>query len=843
MAAARSHSRHTSSSHRIVSFIDYASSDRSGKCLGFLHAIFNSANTNVIELMVTPHGEIYVGPDVTAPPEEDSGVKISTVNFARPGVVNWSDDTVNKIALKTIQRFATNEHEFQSLLDILTTGTAPNPPPFGLSVDEIIFACTLRIMYLLEKSDRVHQGRMTYKIRNQEDLLPGSESLGATEHSFTLNFFTNRPIITGPRNLGPHESPMPENFWTECINIFKGKTTQHSRLEMFSKLLQDRNVRIVLPTVVQLPKLYTLSRDEHRSRYKSTTPVLGITSKVRKEKGYEHKIVALSKLHQDIASRDAFISHVSTALRDMHDIECYNWMVGDKRGYKDVKYDRHIRDGKLTAPPGVFDDQFNEDINDPSTVWNKLCIIFSLRGTTKGALVQWRVQTHLGVPHLVFNIWNLISGKAGISQTTPEAGYSTATTYDIMTFVRYIFKGNIARILDLTCQVPGGLHNTAWIVTKNPLATEGIFKSRILSLHPSGTRAITPRTSTDVARSDFFSGLGNISTIFDACRDDNTAKNLTSLVRASLTTHHLGTTEQSSFLSVGPVLSKLLNDSKFTTSGISSFGVSLEVKLLKQNPDIAKEVRIVFMSDLRHFGICVCRYIHDMAHKIYNFIPPLKSDPLNHDMVSELHRLLKLFHDAIYYLNIKQSTFVIHQPGSIESDLRLSHATVALKPMRKTFNRLDARLEGLLEGYSDRQQNSMKKKPAYLETERLRTNAESNISNLLEKADEYDSAVGPLNRVSKTLHNVAHFTYDDSPSPKVAHIKQKRPGIIATIDAIKRYCISLQPPPVGGPGGGGGSRNNKKYKSRKTKWSRKRKTRNRLSYRRRRIVVNTTKRK
>ena len=826
MAAARSrshshsHNGHAKNDARDVSFIDYASSDRSRKCLEFLHAIFNSANTNVIELMVTPHGEIYVGPDGTAPPEKDYGVKISTINFARPGVVNWSDDTVNKIALKTIQRFTENEHEFQSLLDILTTGTAPNPPPFGLSVDEIIFAYTLRIMYLLEMSDRVHQGRMTYKKRNQEDLLPGSESLGATEHSFTLNFFTNRPIITEPRNLGPGESlvqiPMTEEFGTMCINIFKGKPTQHSRLEMFSKLLQDRNVRIVLPTVVQLPKLYTLSRDEHRSRYIRTTPALSLLSKVRKEKGLEHKVVALSKLPQNITSDDAFISYVSNTflrnMRDMHDIECYNWMVGDVSGYKNVKYDRHI--GELTAPPGVFDDQFNEDINDPSTVWNKLCIIFSLRGTTKGALVQWRVQTHLGVPHLVFNIWNLISGKAGISQTTSEAGYSTATTYDIMTFVRYIFKGNIARILDLTCQVPGGLPNTAWIVSQNPLATEGIFKSRILSLHPSGTRAITPRTSTDVARSDFFSGLGNISTIFDACRDDNTAKKLTSLVSAPPTTHHLDTTEQSSFLSVGPVLSKLLDDPKFNNTGISSFGVSLELKLLKQNPDIAQQVGISDTRVLRHFGICVCRYIHDMAHKIYNFIPPLKSDPLNHDMVSELHRLLKLFHDAIYYLNIKQSTFVIHQPGSIESDLRLSHATVALKPMRKTFNRLDARLEGLLEGYSDRQQNSMKKKPAYLETERLRTNAESNISNLLGQADEHDSAVGPLNRVSKTLHDTADFTYDPS-SPKVAHIKQKRPGIIATIRAIIAYC---QPPPVGGPGGGGGSRNYKKYKSNSKKF-------------------------
>jgi hypothetical protein len=291
---------------------------------------------------------------------------------------------------------------------------------------------------------------------------------------------------------------------------------------------------------------------------------------------------------------------------------------------------------------------------------------------------------------------------------------------------------------------------------------------------------------------------------------------------------------------VVPVLSKLLNDSQFTTSGISSFGVSLEVKLLKQNPDIAQQVYISDTRGLRHFGICVCRYIHDMAHKIYRFIPPLNNDFSNHAMVSELNRLLKLFHDAIYYLNIKQSTFVIHQTGSIESDLRLSHATVALKKMKNTFDRLDTQAGRLLEGHSDRRQVRIKEEPKYRKTQLLRDNAEKRISNFLGQADEHDSAFGPLNRVSKTLHDTADFTYDPS-SPKVSHLTQKRLGIIATIHAIMAHCNSLQRPPIVGPGGG--SRTYKKYKSRKTKRSQKRKTRNRLSHRRRRIVVNTTKRK
>jgi len=513
-----------------VSFIQYAKSDPHGICIPFLHNIFNTANTNVIELMVTPHGELYVYEGNTAPQEYDYGVKMSTINFARPGVVNWSDDAVNRIALKTIERFARKELD-QRLIHILTTGTDTDPdnPLFGLSVDEVIFAFTVRIMYLLEMTDPIHRGPTEFYQRQQEDVLPVPESLAATSHSFALNFFTNRPI-TVQRNPPPSGSPvqtssMPEDFWMLCVNIFKHKTKRvgpenlFSKLELFSNLLRDNNVRIVLPTIVQLPKLYSLSREEHHSRSRTTT-VLGTPSKTIKEKGDEHKIVAFCKLREDIRSDHDFILFVKHVLieRDNSNIECYNWMAKDTSGYKNLKTDGYVR-GKLVAEVGVFDDQVKADINDPSKIWNKLCIIFSINGTRKGTLVQWRIQPHLGVPHLVFNIWNLISSKREIQQSV--AGYSTATTDDIMTFARDVFKDSTfhgpltARIEDLTCQVAGGLPNTAWIVPSNPLLLEGVYKPRILSLHPSSNRTMTPRINPSVMRFSFVNGLSNISTIFD----------------------------------------------------------------------------------------------------------------------------------------------------------------------------------------------------------------------------------------------------------------------------------------------------------------------------------------
>jgi len=830
-----------------VSFIQYAINDRN--CVSFLHNIFNPAKTNVIELMVTPHGELYVDEGNTAPQEYDYGVKMSTINFARPGVVNWSDDAINQIALKTIERFATNELINQRLIHILTTGTDTDPdnPLFGLSVDELIFACTVRIMYLLEMTDPIHRGPTAFYQRQQADALSGPESLAATSHSFELNFFTNRPMIVKrnpPPSGSPLQTPMPEDFWVKCVTIFKRKTNRvglemFSKLELFSNLLRDNNVRIVLPTIVQLPKLYSLSREEHHSRSRTTT-VLGTPSKTIKEKGDEHKIVAFCKLREDISSNHDFISFVKDIQIHIKrsKIECYNWMAKDARGYKNLKTDGYVQ-GQVEF--GVFDDQVKADINDPSEFWNKLCIIFSINGTRKGTLVQWRIQTHLGVPHLVFNIWNLISSMRRIQQSV--AGYSTATTYDIMTFARDIFKDSsihvplTARIEDLTCQVAGGLPNTAWIVPSNPLLLEHVYKDRILSLHPSSNRTMTPRINTSDNLSNFSIGLSNISTIFDSCRLDADAVNFNSVISALQGSRHPETSEYSSFLSVVPVLSMLLGDDNFNTTGISSFGVSLEVKLLKENPDIAQGFGIKDMSDLRRFGICVCRYIHDKALEISRFI---KSRGLSADQAEAF----KQFHDVIYYLNIKQSTFVIHGTGSIQSDLRLQHASRDIKRLRDAYDRLSKTNEGRLEGQSNRRQESIKRTPEFLVTEKKLKGVENRIIKILGEADNFDTGASEYNQLSNQLHKVADFTHDTS-SPKVSYLKQKMNGILATIEAILTHC-RLNPAPAAGPAPapGGGSRYYKHHKRYTLRQTKRKQIRNKSLRRRKRFAnTNRTKRK
>jgi hypothetical protein len=850
----RSSYRPTEVGSHDVSFIEYARSDPNW--VSFLHNIFNTAKTNVIELMVTPHGELYVGEGNTAPQEYDYGVKMSTINFARPGVVNWSDDAINQIALKTIERFATNELINQRLIHILTTGTDTDPdnPLFGLSVDELIFACTVRIMYLLEMTDPIHRGPTEFYQRQQEDVLPVPESLAATSHSFALNFFTNRPI-TVQRNPPPSGSPvqtssMPEDFWMLCVNIFKHKTKRvgpemFSKLQLFSNLLHANNVRIVLPTTVQLPKLYSLSTEEHNSRSRTTTRVLGIPSKKIKEKGHEHKIVAFCKLPQNISSNHDFISFVKDVLHiQIHikrsKIECYNWMAKDARGYKNLKTDGYVQ-GQRLVEFGVFDDQVKADINDPSEFWNKLCIIFSIKGTgtgtRKGTLVQWRLQLHLGVPHLVFNIWNLISSKRKIQQSV--AGYSTATTYDIMTFARDIFKDSsihvplTARIEDLTCQVAGGLPNTAWIVPSNPLLLEHVYKDRILSLHPPSNRPMTPRINTSVTRFNFVSGLSNISTIFDSCRLDANAVNFNSVISAPQGSRHPETSEYSSFLSVCPVLSMLLGDDNFNTTGISSFGVSLEVKLLKENPDIAERFGI---KTLRHFGICVCRYIYDKAFEIYSFI--------SRGLSADQAEAFKQFHDVIYYLNIKQSTFVIHGPGSIQSDLRLQHASRDIKRLRDAYDRLSKTNDGRLEGQSNRKQESIKRTPEFLVTEKKLKGVGDKITKILGEADNFDTGASEYNQLSKQLHEVADFTHDTS-SPKVSYLKQKMNGILATIEAILTHC-RLNPAPAAGPAPaqGGGSRHYKHHKRYTLRQTKRKQIRNKSLRRRRRFAnTNRTKRK
>jgi hypothetical protein len=281
----------------------------------------------------------------------------------------------------------------------------------------------------------------------------------------------------------------------------------------------------------------------------------------------------------------------------------------------------------------------------------------------------------------------------------------------------------------------------------------------------------------------------------------------------------------------------LLDDDKFNTTGISSFGVSLEVKLLKENPDIAQRFYIETISDLRRFGICVCRYIHDKAFEIYSFINSRK-------LTADQAEAFKQFHDVIYYLNIKQSTFVIHGTGSIQSDLRLQYALKTIKKLRGAYDRFSKINRDRLEGQSNRRQESIKHTSKFRATERLRQSVEKQITTVLGNADNFDNGESENNQLSAQIHERADFTHDTS-SPKVSYLKQKMNGILATIEAILAYC-GLNPAagPAPYPAPGGGSRHYKHHKRYTLRQTKRKQIRNKSLRRRKRFAnTNRTKRK
>jgi len=118
----------------------------------------------------------------------------------------------------------------------------------------------------------------------------------------------------------------------------------------------------------------------------------------------------------------------------------------------------------------------------------------------------------------------------------------------------------------------------------------------------------------------------------------------------------------------------------------------------------------------------ICRYIHDKAFEIYSFINSRK-------LTADQAEAFKQFHDVIYYLNIKQSTFVIHGTGSIQSDLRLQYALKTIKKLRGAYDRFSKINRDRLEGQSNRRQESIKHTSKFRATERLRQSVEKQIRN------------------------------------------------------------------------------------------------------------------
>ena len=791
---------------RRISFMTLAKMDPT--VCTFLHSILNPGNVNVLGTLVTPHGELDIEQQGH---QEDVGVKILTTYVARPGVVNWSDDTVNKNVLRTIDQFTRTDADFMPLFDVLTRGTPPPEPFQRLTVDECFFAATCRLMYKLEKSDRIHGGIESHKIVRAEQLVSTTGLRTSMSQAFDLNFFINRVMIL-PRSLErstqmPMPTPMSNELMMEIMTNFKRDAK--NRLNGFEDILNQHNATIVLPTTVQLPKLYTLDIDEHFSVQKCKTPVMAAT-KPDKEKGYEHKLLGFARCNgiTDVG----FISRIHSLLLSPK-IECYNWMAGDKNMYLNIRTGTYT--GKMATALGVFDDQVTPDINSISTFWNKICIIIQVNDIRKGTMIQWRIEDRMSFPHLVFNFWNVISNMLQIAQTTIGQNLSTVTTYDITEFADTIFKPQgsqvpvILHTIDLTCQVPGGITKTAWVIRQNPREdAELSVAGRISSAHAPSTRESRQRPRIEDLRSQFFNGIKSINSgIFDYCRSHK-YQTLRSLVTAPHTVHHTETSEISVFASIPAILKHLLDDHTFLLTGESSFNVSVQVKLLLDNPDFAELNGISDVPGLKQFGICVCKYIHDKCLESLEALTTGNSQNFKEAFMA--------FYKAIYYLCIDVDTFVVSGTGSNATDLEALNAAQGIRKIGKSLGRLTDSDKRQLGDLTGRKREAVERDPKYLRRQPGISSMEERITEALGTADAADLARPPFQRYSSMLHNAVQYIPPEAPKP-VELDERKKDGTIDTIAHIKAYCASLAHQPQPGGGGGGGKKHKTRVKRNKSR--------------------------
>ena len=738
--------------------------------------------------------------------------------------MNWSDDSVNQIVIRTIKQFTETDTDFAPILDVLTTGNSPPSLFDDLTVDEWFFAATCRLMHRLEMSDTQHTGPHGLKeVQAGHPVIPTDLRTSTTE-AFDLNFLINR-VMTLPRSLKQGEPiPMSDEIMMEIMSVFRSGSRQ-DRLNLFRDILNKHNITIVLPTTVQLSKLYTLDVNEHSSTVTTETPVLMLSKKTTKEKKYEHKIVGFVRC--DGVNTTGFINYIHSLLQTNPRIMCYNWTAGDESGYQDIRTGTYH--GIMATESGVFDDQVKPDIKYVSTFWNKLCIVIEVNSISKGTMIQWRIEQRMGFPHLVFNIWNLISNKLPIAQTSVGQDLSTVTTFDITDFANTIFKPPSSQVpvilhtIDLTCQVPGGQEKTAWIIRTNPRErAENMMATSILNAHAPTRRESHPRAHLEDVRSQFFNGIQSIdSFIFEHCRNGQYAK-LHGLITSPPSVHHTATSQISVFMSIPAILKHLIDDPSFQQTGNSSFNVSVQVKLLLDNPDFAKQNGIYNTHELKRFGVCLCRYLHDMS------ITVITSGSVFNESA------FKAFYNAIFYLGIDVGTFVVSDTGSNEFDLEYLRSVKTLQRTSNALERLNAANETYLGDSKGTTRQALMLVPHYRRRQPGIQKMDKRITDALVNADERDSATGQ--RYSRKLHIAVGYDPPEASKP-VKLDKRKRGPIISTIRHIKQHCPDLYGQPqaaAAGPAPGGGG---KKTKTRRVKRNKSRNFRNKSRVRRTRRRV------
>ena len=772
-----------SAGNRVISFMEFLTGNHSN-AIQFLHSILNPNHVNTVDILIASHGELDYAKMTH---EEESGVKLSIANIAPPGTVNWSDNKVNIGILHCFDKLYRDD-EFRQYLPALTSGN-PNQLPqmttLNLTLDEIFFAAMCRLLHCFEMDDDIHRG---------STLQSGPpESLTSSSLSYALNLFTTKPTIMPRLVVGqPQPRIMTDQEVMDCMTTFRVKIIS-GKLAEFNKYLQAHNIQIILPSSIQFPKLYSLPKEEHTSLgpTKLAPRTLNVSTKSPEEKQYEHKIVAFIRIPDGLTDA-AFIGNIHNLLQSSGNIECYNRMAS-QRNYIDLRNGLEIK--VPTGVAGLFEDQLLVDIREESKFWNKLCIIVETGAGRLGTLVQWHVEPRRGgLKYLVFNIWNMISGKMHIVQTAQGQDNSTATTKDITDFVTKVLgltPTGIAIITDATCHVPGGSdlgEQSSWVYNPGPLDSRlSAFIPKLAFSHADSIRSGERRqraSSHDLLR-DFVYGLTEkINEVFTLCNDrSKTKKEVIHRILADPThARHADTSLPNvSFRSVPEVLERLLGDNGFIATGVSSFGISVIVDVLQYI-----ELPIVGINTqdrLKRFGICVCKYLHDMSK--------FAIECMNSFHHRNFHDAFEKFYDAVHLLKIDKHTFKINTPGGGYQDFLTEQLVLAnVKHDLQPYHRLDARVD------KNRQELHSRPTQHQLDTlgkleGRLKTHAKKKDEILSKEVDGLASMMDPkkADTFMTNLYDAAGFVADiRDPSYYRVINEQTIEKIQRLIDIIYNYC-------------------------------------------------------
>ena len=469
--------------------------------------------------LITVHGEHLPGGKKT----ENYGIKFMLCFLASSGTVNWANEEVNQKAMVKYNAIL-DTPGFMPYKPAIISGDASRIPTRHTPVptlDELYLALAFRVSIELEFIDDAHvvQQQTENKIRTaktlREKLMVSDNESGFTDatKSKERNFSTTLPVYqtsgsgspgssprtkssksgksgspgSSPRTKssksgksGSPGSPRSKSGFVEPIIIeelmhilrppidisHKGEIRDFVTLDQMKKFIElARKYHIVLPTRDCLEKRYSLTaryeevnENEHESLHTDED------DEIIKDKGYEHKLCLIIPYD---GTEGAYETHITSFQHDNYKVE--NAMRGSASSTISstppyilppsllVGYSTHIGKHLKTEFNGVATDGHSQ----ASKEWNK-CVIVPRDPLDKDiGFFQWKIIDLGGEPHLVVNIWNLISRLEG-TMGTEAGGIFISTTSDTLQMCNLMGLEYVTGI-DLTCVVPG-MRTAGWVI-------------------------------------------------------------------------------------------------------------------------------------------------------------------------------------------------------------------------------------------------------------------------------------------------------------------------------------------------------------------------------------------